>query len=315
MAKESNGIRSHVRVLVVGLGVQGKKRIKLLGEKFFASVDPNSDDSNYNDISAVPVADFDAAFLCVPDDQKINLIEYCILHKKHILVEKPLLPFSSTVLSKIQDQAISAKIFLYTAYNHRFEPHFNTVRNMILQKEIGRLYSIRMFYGNGTSKLVKESKWRDYGLGVITDLAPHLLDTLIFWFNPIKLTNLYVRTYTHETNSPDHAIILGNINNIALSLEMTMSMWKNSFFCDIIGELGSIHITSLCKWGPAVLTIRKRVFPSGIPSESVQEIEVPDPTWRLEHEYFFDNIEKGFATDLSNDIWIANFFQEIENLC
>ena len=30
---------------------------------------------------------------------------------------------------------------------------------------------------------------------------------------------------------------------------------------------GSLHLNSLCKWGPSVLKLRKRVFPSGKPIE------------------------------------------------
>ena len=32
------------------------------------------------------------------------------------------------------------------------------------------------------SRLVRDSKWRDYGSGVIHDLASHLIDTLYFGF-------------------------------------------------------------------------------------------------------------------------------------
>ena len=63
-----------MRVLVVGLGVQGSKRSKLLGSRFVASVDPKSINATYQDISSVPLEDFDVAFLCVPDDQKVELI-------------------------------------------------------------------------------------------------------------------------------------------------------------------------------------------------------------------------------------------------
>ena len=44
-----------------------------------------------------------------------------------------------------------------------------------------------MFYGNGTSLLVKSSPWRDKGSGVILDIGSHLLDTLIFGLKVIKL--------------------------------------------------------------------------------------------------------------------------------
>ena len=40
------------------------------------------------------------------------------------------------------------------AYNHRFEPHFMRLK-LIDANKLGKIYSCRMFYGNGTARLVK----------------------------------------------------------------------------------------------------------------------------------------------------------------
>ena len=301
-----------MRVLVVGLGVQGRKRSELLGGNFIGSVDPQSKDATYLDISDAPIDFFDTVFLCVPDDQKIKLIEYCILHKKHVLVEKPLITKDPSDLLTLQTKANSAGVFIYTAYNHRFEPHFRAMKDILDSQELGNIFSVRMFYGNGTSQLVKASPWRDQGMGVISDLAPHLLDTLAFWLGVNKLNDLFIRSHNFETIAPDHAVVHANLSGVAVELEMSLCMWRNSFFCDIIGDKGSAHISSLCKWGPSVLAIRKRVLPSGKPSEELRELEMPDPTWALEHEYFFTQILIGARTNFVTDIWIAETLGEME---
>jgi hypothetical protein len=41
-------------------------------------------------IEEVPLEDFDAALLCIPDEPKILIIEYLLVNQKHVLVEKPL---------------------------------------------------------------------------------------------------------------------------------------------------------------------------------------------------------------------------------
>ena len=301
-----------MKVLVVGLGVQGRKRSELLGENFVASVDPQSKDATYLDISDAPIDSFDAVFLCVPDDQKVTLIKYCILHKKHVLIEKPLITQDHSQLINLQTKANSAGVFVYTAYNHRFEPHFKAMKDILDSGELGKLFLVRMFYGNGTSQLVKASPWRDQGMGVVSDLAPHLLDTLAFWLGVNKLNDLSVRSHHFETTAPDHAIVHANISGVAVQFEISLCTWRNSFFCDIIGDKGSAHISSLCKWGPSILTTRKRVFPSGKPSEELCELEMPDPTWELEHEYFFTQILNRARTNFATDIWIAETLREIQ---
>ena len=57
-----------------------------------------------------------------------------------------------------------------------------SLKKLIQSKTLGKIYNCRFFYGNGTSYLVKTSKWRDSGLGVITDIGSHLLDLCIFLF-------------------------------------------------------------------------------------------------------------------------------------
>ena len=186
------------------------------------------------------------------------------------------------------------------------------MKEILDSQELGKVFSVRMFYGNGTSQLVKASPLRDQGMGVVSDLVPHLLDTLAFWLGVNKLNDLYIRSHNFETIAPDHAVVHANLSGVAVQLEMSLCMCRNSFFCDISGDKGSAHISSLCKWGPSVLTVRKRVLPSGKPSEELQELEMRDPTWELEHEYFFTQIQNGARTNFATDIWIAEMLREME---
>ena len=72
------------------MGVQGAKRQRAAGDNVVATVDPLARGVDYKDVRDVPLDDFDAAILCIPDDPKVALIEYLVSNKKHVLVEKPL---------------------------------------------------------------------------------------------------------------------------------------------------------------------------------------------------------------------------------
>ena len=48
-----------------------------------------------------------------------------------------------------------------------------------------------MFYGNGTSLLVKKSKWRDKDKGVLTDIGSHLIDICFFGLEQNKFLKDY----------------------------------------------------------------------------------------------------------------------------
>jgi hypothetical protein len=58
------------------------------------------------------------------------------------------------------------------------------------------------------------------------------------------------------------------------------------------------------------LTVRKRILPSGRPDETVETLEQPDPTWKIEFDRFLD-LCRGGENNLSNDLWIAGKLGEL----
>lgn len=298
--------------VIVGFGVQGKKRLKFLNKKKTIIVDPFNKRSHYKYINDVPKNKYSKVFICVPDKDKEKIIQYCLLNSKHFLVEKPFPLIKSKKIEFYSRIARSKKLINYVAYNHRFEPHFEKVKKILNKNQIGKIYSCKLFYGNGTSTLVKNSLWRDKGLGVISDLGSHLLDLCNYWFN-IKGENIdYINCSKFENRSPDYAKLIFKQKNILFDLEMTLCMWRNHFTCDILGEKGSIHISSLCKWDETTLIIRKKVFPSGLPKEKKYKIKMDDPTWKKEHKYFEGLIKKNKISFTKRDIWINNIFNKIK---
>jgi predicted dehydrogenase len=300
-----------MRVVVAGLGVQGYKRRAVAGPDFVASVDPVNAEADYRRLEDVPTDRYDAVLACIPDEPKIALLNYCVANKKHVLVEKPLWAKSAEEIIDLEARARKAGVVCYTAYNHRFEPHYVRMRDLIAGNELGKIYSCRMFYGNGTARLVRESVWRDQGAGVLPDLGSHLLDTCRFWFGNIADDFSVVSARAFENRAPDHVVIAGASGAMRIELEMTLLMWRNHFTCDILAEHGSAHITSLCKWGPTTFTHRKRVFPSGRPPEESVTLAQEDPTWALEYSHFSRLCASGARTDLSEDIWLHQALNRI----
>ena len=300
-----------MKVVVVGLGVQGYKRREFAGRDCLASVDPVNEEADYRSIEDVPLADYDAALLCVPDEPKIDLLTYLLSNGKHALVEKPLWAAEDAQISHIETLAREMGVVCYTAYNHRFEPHYVKMRNLIRSGELGQIYRARMFYGNGTARLVRQSAWRDQGAGVLPDLGSHLLDTSAFLFGDLGDDFNVISANSFENKAPDHVVIGSERAKPKLELEMTLLMWRNHFTCDVFAEKGTAHIESLCKWGPTTFTHRTRVFPSGRPLEDTETLEQEDPTWALEYDHFKALCRDGHVTDLSQDLWLQRTLRRL----
>lgn len=293
-----------MRAIVVGYGVQGKKRLRVAGQDAVGVVDPIFPEAQWRDVKAVPLDAYDAALVCTPDGPKLDILKHLLSNGKHVLVEKPLHVAREKDLLELQEIARKSGAYCYTAYNHRFEPHYIRMRDLIASGVLGQIYSCRMFYGNGTARLVRDSDWRDQGAGVLPDLGSHLLDTCRFWFGDVNSEFHVSAVNRFENRAPDHVVIANEGSRPRIELEMTLLMWRNHFTCDLFAENGTAHISSLCKWGPTTFTHRVRIIPSGRPPEESVTLVQDDPTWEAEYRFFLRACEIGNKTDLSNDLWL-----------
>lgn len=300
-----------MRAIVIGLGIQGYKRRKVAGADFVAAVDPVNREAEYRRIEEVPLAGYDAALVCIPDEPKIEVLTYLLGNGKHVLVEKPLWAAVDRQIEELQTLARARRAVCYTAYNHRFEPHYVRVRDLLRSGKLGRVYRCRMFYGNGTARLVRDSAWRDQGAGVLPDLGSHLLDTVRFWFGDVGDDFSVISANCFENRAPDHVVLMSRAGAPALELEMTLLSWRNHFTCDVLAENGTAHIRSLCKWGPTSFTYRSRVLPAGRPPEEAVTLVQEDPTWALEYQHFKALCVAGHTTDLAHDLWLNRMLRAL----
>jgi scyllo-inositol 2-dehydrogenase (NADP+) len=300
-----------MKAIVVGLGVQGHKRRKFAGADYVASVDPVNEEAEYRAVEDVPVSSYDTALVCIPDEPKVEALTYLLKNGKHVLVEKPLWALDDRQIEKLEQLARARGVVSYTAYNHRFEPHYVRMRDFIASGELGAIYRCRMFYGNGTARLVRDSAWRDQGAGVLPDLGSHLLDTARFWFGELGEDFQIVSANCFENRAPDHVVMISKTARPKLEFEMTLLSWRNYFTCDVFAEKGTAHIRSLCKWGPTTFIHRTRLLPSGRPPEESATLVEDDPTWALEYAHFKALCERGATTDLSTDLWLNRLLRRL----
>lgn len=291
--------------LIVGYGVQGKKRAKLFKKGSFNVFDPFSKFSDFSSIDKIPFKNFSKVYLCVPDKIKIDLISFFLKKKLDVMVEKPLHCNNIKKLKKVLNLAKNSENILYTAYNHRFEPNLIKLKQILLNKEIGKIYYCKIFYGNGTAKLVKKSNWKDSHEGVLFDLGSHLIDMCLFLFDDYSAKFKIVKKNKFENNSSDHAIIHSDNTGVYYNLEMTSCSWKNSFNLDMLGSKGSLHVENLCKWGDSKLTIRKRKYPAGTPKEKILIKKKGDPTWKDENSFFNNLNSKTKNLSFKKDLYIS----------
>jgi scyllo-inositol 2-dehydrogenase (NADP+) len=299
-----------MRVIVVGLGIQGRKRQAVAGPDVVGTVDPVAPGATHRRVEDVADDAYDAALVCTPDAAKIPLLTYLVERGKHVLVEKPLLADDDAALRDLERLIRQRRVACYTAYNHRFEPHLARMKQLLDAGTLGRIYQVSMFYGNGTARDVRNSPWRDQGLGVIPDLASHMLDLCLFYFGEPHGPAQPWNCARFENAAFDYFALGFPGSSPRLCLEGTLLSWRNTFSLDVFAEHGTAHVFGLCKWGPTSFVVRRRVLPSGKPPEEVHTLEQPDPTWAAEYLHF-QSLCASAGTNIAHDIWINGVLNDI----
>ena len=289
-----------MRYVLVGLGNIGSKRQTVLGDRCIATVDPFNTAADYRSVADYPDPAYDAAVVATPNDVKLDLIRYFLDRGKHVLVEKPLMLTPEVADDLLRRSARHGAIW-YTSYNFRFEPNVVALRHHLQAGAIGRVYRVRMFYGNGTAGSIAGT-WRDSRLGVLEDMASHLIDLAGFVFGKLGTEFQVWDRRGYELKGVDHCILATSDRSVVI--ECSFLSWRNRWRIEVIGERGALEMDGLTKWGESRLSLLRRQFPSGPPEESCEIAHGPDPTWAADLAHFEQMAAAG-ETSCQNDLWIS----------
>ena len=156
----------------------------------------------------VPLERYDAALCCIPDAPKIELLDYLARARQARAGGKAAVwPPTTREISKLEAararRTASSLYRLQSPLRAALRAHARSHR----LRRARQIYRCRMFYGNGTARLVRDSAWRDHGSGVLHDLGSHLLDTARFWFGDLGDDFRVVsRPTASKTARPDHVV-------------------------------------------------------------------------------------------------------------
>jgi len=289
-----------MRYVLVGLGNIGAKRKTVLGSRCVATIDPFNPAADYRTPDDCHNNAYDAVVLSTPNDVKLDLIRRFLDRGKHVLVEKPLM-LTREDADDLRGRSIRHGAVWYTSYNFRFEPNVVALRGHLRAGAIGRVYRVRMFYGNGTAGNIAGT-WRDSRFGVLEDMASHLIDLAGFLFDKFGVEFRVWERRGHELKGIDHCILATADRSIVI--ECSFLSWRNRWRIEVTGERGALEMDGLTKWGESSLVLRRRQFPSGPPEESLQIAHGPDPTWALDLAHFEELAASG-VTSCDNDLWIS----------
>jgi 1,5-anhydro-D-fructose reductase (1,5-anhydro-D-mannitol-forming) len=305
-----------VRVVVVGCGLIGRKRLEaidLLDETTLAAtIDPareppvDTGAPHYRGLGELTPEAYDAAIIAVPHDAAPALTEAVLAAGKPVLVEKPLAT-SPTVARKLEELADKVPSPSFVGYNYRFLPTVREAMKIAADGRLGRLRSIDMLIGHGghpeSGKGWKLDPSRAGG-GVLLDPGVHLLDLLLQLAPDASCTAVEATRGFWGSGIEEDVAGTFRAERLLVTLRVSHIRWINTFRIEMFGE------DAYCiaegrggNYGPMILRVGRRwgwANGSGVTqreSEIVRDFGSTDTSFRDELAEVIHSWRTGRAAD------------------
>jgi len=308
-----------LRVGIVGCGLIGKKRAKVIKENPEGCLCCAADIVIQNAAVLKEFADdkfkayqdwrdmlenesLDIVIAATPNKFLKEIVLWAAQKKIHVLCEKPL-GKNTWESERMVNVARKNGVVLKTGFNHRYHPAVFKAYSLIADGAIGPMYLIRCVYGHG-GRPGYEKEWRASkeicGGGELLDQGVHVVDLFRWFMGDFEEVFGYVPTYYWKMDVEDNAFALfKTANGKIASMHTSWTQWKNRFTFEVFGEAGYVIVDGLGgSYGVETLRIGKRPgvrgqrsevraqekneplrYAGGAPDEEVIVFDGPDTSW------------------------------------
>lgn len=257
----------------------------------------------YEDIKdALKNHDIDVAVIVVPHNKYLPLIKLCAEKSIHILKEKPF-AISLDEAEDIKSIADTHDIKIMTCFQRRFHPIYQSFKIML--KQLGDITTVSAFYTISSKN--PNSGWRnnfdEAGGGVLLDMGYHILDLLIWFFDPPTIDNSFL-----SINRPD----IYDVDDTAL-FDFHVEDLHGSVFISCVYPYKREEMVVIGTKGSAVLK-RDYIARFNRKQNIVEELESKagwESAMIKQLDYFYDVIMENKTDYLSNPDFQTNYHVKI----
>ncbi len=320
------------KVGIIGFGKMGQIRLKVIKKLDIFEVvsiyDPYSTKKNRLFVNSLDDLfdnkNIEIIFICTPNYLNKKLTIESLKKEKHVFCEKP----PGLNAKDIEDVIIAENKYKKTlmyGFNHRHHDSIQKIKQIVDEKEFGRILWMRGRYGKSVeTDFYKNwrSKKKYSGGGILIDQGIHMLDIFLYLagdFDKIQATvsNLY---WDLDIEDNVFAMLQNSKNKIAASLHSTMTQWRNLFSLEVFFEKGYVVLnglnTSSKSYGEEVLNIAKNrsLAPAAIWEEEENIHFKIDNSWEKEIIEFNKSIIKNTKPIIGNSLEALQLMKVIDKI-
>src|SRR5436190_11769312 len=295
------------RVAIIGCGLVGEKRMKLL-ERGTVTVacDLNLDrakklaalssgcEATDSVEKAVASPNVDCVLIATLNAVLAPIAAKALRAGKHVLAEKPG-AISVAEVEELETISKQTGALYRIGYNHRYHPALIKAREIFESGALGPMMFLRGRYGQG-GRIGYDQEWRAdpklSGGGELIDQGIHLIDLAGWFLGPFAKIDGHATTYFWEMPVDDNGFLsLRTTGGQTAWLHVSCTEWKNLFSFEIYGRHTKLHVEGLGgSYGVEKLYHYQMKPEMGIPDTKVYEFPGPDESWRIEMAEFENEI-------------------------
>lgn len=305
-----------MKCLIFGYGYMGKIRYRILRNhpdvRDVRIVDPGLDPSaaEVDGALLVPSSDipwdqFDATFVCTPNNVTADLCIEGLRRCGRVFCEKP--PGRNwEEFSRIAEAAagLPGHILVF-GFNHRLHPSVEAAKALIGKGGVGDVLYVKGTYGKSGGLRYREN-WRNNremsGGGILLDQGIHMLDLFRFLLGPLAVVDGVLADSYWGCGVEDNAfVLLRSEQGVPAFLHSSATLWKHTFRIEIGCRDGYLVVSGLlsqsASYGREQLVIGRRQFEDealalGNPREEIIYFD-RDESWEREINEFIAAVKEG----------------------
>lgn len=254
---------------------------------------------------AIPWDQFDAVFVCTPNNVTADLCIEGLRNCGHVFCEKP--PGRSwDDFRRIAEAAASLPGHtLVFGFNHRLHPSVQAANALIGKGGLGDVLYVKGTYGKSGGVRYRESWRNDFeisGGGILLDQGIHMLDLFQLFVGPVSVVEAVLVDSFWSCGVEDNAfVLLRSEHGVPAFLHSSATLWKHTFRLEIGCRDGYLVSTGLLSqtgsYGREELVIGKRQFEDealalGNPREEIIYFD-RDESWEKEVNEFIAALKEG----------------------
>lgn len=175
---------------------------------------------------------------------------YCLDHKKHIVVEKPM-ALSKNDAERVIFKALNAHKHVFAVMQNRYSPPSVWVKELIESGKLGKVFMVQLnCYWNRDDRYYKSDTWhgkKDLDGGTLFTQFSHFIDIMYWLFGDIQNIQAKFNDFNHQalTDFEDSGFVSFDFMNGGMgSLNYSTSVWNQNLESSmtIISENGSLKI-------------------------------------------------------------------------